>query len=309
MRLADLSGNKTYATLVEKAESYLLHPQPASSEPWPGLVGTNINVTTGQFLDARGGWTGGTDSFYEYLIKMWIYDPIRYSEYKDRWIAAADSTMKYLTSHPLSRPDLTFVAMYNGQQLRLRSQHLACFDGGNFILAGQVLQNQTYIDYGLALVNGCHETYTATVTGIGPEGFGWDPAAVPSSQREFYNKSGFYITDASYNLRPEVLESFYYAYRATGDTKYQDWVWDAFQRINATTRTGSGHSSVPDVMDPTGGAKGDMMESFWFAEVLKYAFLIFAEEEEWQVGGVGDGWVYNTEAHPFRIAGSKIGVD
>lgn len=69
-RLSDLTGNDTYAQLTQQAESYLLEPQPSSSEPWPGLVGTNIDVSTGQFVDAVGGWNGGDDSFYEYLIKV-----------------------------------------------------------------------------------------------------------------------------------------------------------------------------------------------------------------------------------------------
>lgn len=64
-RLADLSGNTTYAELVNKAESYLLNASPTSSEPFPGLLGMNIDPVTGQFLDARGGWTGGADSYYE----------------------------------------------------------------------------------------------------------------------------------------------------------------------------------------------------------------------------------------------------
>jgi mannosyl-oligosaccharide alpha-1,2-mannosidase len=69
-RLSDLTGNETYGALTQKAESYLLSPQPASSEPWPGLVGTNIDINTGEFTDASGGWNGGDDSFYEYLIKV-----------------------------------------------------------------------------------------------------------------------------------------------------------------------------------------------------------------------------------------------
>ncbi|KAF2637225.1 mannosyl-oligosaccharide 1,2-alpha-mannosidase precursor [Massarina eburnea CBS 473.64] len=302
VRLADLTGNETYAKLTEKAESYLLAPKPATSEPWPGLLGMSISPTTGEFQDARGGWIGGADSFYEYLIKMYVYDPSRYATYKDRWILAVDSTITHLTSHPKSRPDLTFVAMYTNQTLQLVSQHLACFDGGNFILGGQVLDKQEYIDYGLELVNGCHETYIATATGIGPEIFAWDDTKVPSAQAAFYNSSGFYITNSAYQLRPEVIESFYYAYRATGDVKYQEWAWDAFLAINATTRVGSGFSSIEDVDVVGGGAFTDFQESFWFAEVLKYSFLIHAPEAEWQVGRDGvNKWVFNTEAHPFKV--------
>lgn len=308
-RLADLSGNATYASLVNKAESYLLKPSPASSEPFPGLLGMGISPVTGQIQDAFGGWIGGADSFYEYLLKMYIYDPTRYATLKDRWTLAADSTIQYLTSHPATHPELTFVAVFNGTMLQLRSQHLACFDGGNFILGGQVLGEQKYIDYGLQLVEGCHATYASTATGIGPEQFAWESNfTVPANQSAYFNQSGTYITDPSYSLRPEVIESYYYAYRATKDTKYQDWAWDAFVAINATTRVGSGYSSINDVNAVGGGGFTDFQESFWFAEVLKYSYLIQAGDAEWQVGGGGrDEWVFNTEAHPVRVVGNGYG--
>jgi mannosyl-oligosaccharide alpha-1,2-mannosidase len=157
---------------------------------------------------------------------MYVYDPVRFSTYKDRWTLAADSTIAHLASHPSSRPDLTYLAAYNSKTLSLGSGHLACFDGGNFILGGLVLKEQKYVDFGLELVASCENTYNQTLTGIGPEGFGWDEGRVPSDQKEFYERAGFYITSANYVLRPEVLESFYYAYRATGDRKYQDVSWN-----------------------------------------------------------------------------------
>ena len=211
--LSDLTGDPEYGDLAQKAESNLLNPKPASSEPFPGLVGTNIDIQSGMFLDASGGWNGGDDSFYEYLIKMYVYNSDKYANYRDRWIAAADSTIQYLTSHPSSRPDLTFLASFDNHTFVNSSQHLTCFDGGNFILGGQVLKQQKYIDFGLALVNGCHDTYANTATMIGPESFSWNTSTIDPAQQAFYDKAGFYITDSVYVLRPEVLESFYYAFR------------------------------------------------------------------------------------------------
>lgn len=121
--LSDLTGDQTYAELSQKGESYLLAPQPASSEPWPGLIGTNVNLTTGLFQDAFGGWVGGDDSFYEYLIKMYVYDSAKYSNYKDRWILAADSSIAHLASNPSTRPDVTFLAEFDGQELIFQSEH------------------------------------------------------------------------------------------------------------------------------------------------------------------------------------------
>lgn len=123
MHLSDLTGNKTYGELAEKAELYLLAPKPATSEPWPGLIGTNVDINTGLFQDASGGWVGGDDSFYEYLIKMYVYDSSRFGHYKDRWVLAADSSIAHLASHPSSRPDLTFLAEFDGQTRIFESEH------------------------------------------------------------------------------------------------------------------------------------------------------------------------------------------
>lgn len=381
-RLSDLTGDPSYGELAKKAESYLINPlNPELGEPFPGLIGTDISISNGSFLDSRGGWTGGTDSYYEYLIKMYLYDPETFADYKDKWVEAVDSSIEYLASHPTSRPDLTFLAYYRnntdtgivylsqhrkstsrlflpsdvisrqssyptsslwsaacvttgargntctkakqagfvwhgstaricgpliqcssltcttypfpGTHLRkpsgpkadstLTGKTVACFDGGNFILGGLTLNEPSYIDFGLELVAGCRETYVQTATKIGPETFRWlgekSPAnaTVPPGNETFYERAGFYIDSADYVLRPEVIESYYYAYRATGDTKYQEWAWEAYLAINETCRAGSGYSAINDVNVPGGGGFADFQESFWFAEVLKYSYLIHAE--------------------------------
>ncbi|WYZ35599.1 hypothetical protein EsH8_X_000246 [Colletotrichum jinshuiense] len=309
-RLSDLTGDKQYGDLSQKGQNFLLKP---NEEVFPGLLGTDVFIANGTFADRSGGWNGGTDSFYEYLIKMWLYDQNRFSLYKDRWIAAADSSIEFLASTPTTRPDLTFLAAYNNRTLRFISTHLACFDGGNFILGGLVLKQQKYVDFGIKLTEACRETYKQTATAIGPEIFRWQDDRAPGNktlnpdppadQAEFYSRAGFWIREggAGYVLRPEVIESYYYAYRATGDAKYQDWAWDAFLAINKTCSAGSGFSSITDVNDPTGGTRDDFQESFWFAEVLKYSYLIQATDAKIQVDVADNKWVFNTEAHPVRI--------
>ena len=41
----------------------------------------------------------------------------------------------------------------------------------------------------------------------------------------------------------------------------------------------------------------DSMESFWTAETLKYLWLLFGDNDPLPF----KEWVFNTEAHPFRI--------
>lgn len=88
-----------------------------------------------------------------------MYDSARFGQYRDRWVAAADSTIEYLASHPSSRPNLTYLAEFNNKTIIKSSGHLACFNGGNFILGGLVLDEQKYIDFGLQLVAACEDTY------------------------------------------------------------------------------------------------------------------------------------------------------
>lgn len=45
----------------------------------------------------------------------------------------------------------------------------------------------------------------------------------------------------------ETLESVFYFYRLTGDSKYQDIAWNMFQAINKYTRTPSGFTRISNV--------------------------------------------------------------
>ena len=55
-RLSDITGDRKYVDLAEKAENYLLKPQPASGEPYPGLLGSFVSVETGQIIGSQGSW-------------------------------------------------------------------------------------------------------------------------------------------------------------------------------------------------------------------------------------------------------------
>lgn len=80
--------------------------------------------------------------------------------------------------------------------------------------------------------------------------------------------------------------------------------WEAFEALNRTCRVENGFVGIRNVMSETGGGHYTKMESFWLAETLKYLYLIFAEDAEWQVqADGGNGFVFNTEAHLLRVRG------
>lgn len=141
--------------------------------------------------------------------------------------------------------------------LSLNQGHLTCFIGGNFILGGQLLDRPDIKKTGLALTDGCHDSYIRTATRIGPERWSWDSSAVPQGQQDFFAKNGFFITTSYYDLRPETIESYYHGWRLTGNPKYQEWAWDAFLNINSTCRTDAGFSGVRNVNVVGGGEKMD----------------------------------------------------
>lgn len=57
---------------------------------------------------------------------------------------------------------------------------------------------------------------TAELQSRGPETFSWNTTRVNPSNEAFYNTNAFYITNPLYDLRPQVMEIFYYGYRITG---------------------------------------------------------------------------------------------
>lgn len=119
-RLSDLTGNPKYGNLAQKAERHLLRPT-GSSAAWPGLLGDSVSTLTGEFLDSDGGWS--VDNCYEYPIKMYQYKPTEFSEYRDRWVLAANSTMAHLTSHPTTRGHSTYLSQFSAQRTQTVSTH------------------------------------------------------------------------------------------------------------------------------------------------------------------------------------------
>jgi mannosyl-oligosaccharide alpha-1,2-mannosidase len=99
-------------------------------------------------------------------------------------------------------------------------------------------------------------------------------------------------------LRPELVESIFYMWRYTHDPIYREWGWDIVQAIERHCRTENGYARVTqtNTADP---AKDDMMDSWFFAETLKYLFLLFEEDSVLPL----DSIVFNTEAHPLSIRG------
>ena len=168
-RLSDLTGDPSYRDLAARAESNLISPRQHLVHP--NIVGSSLDIDTGLYTNINGGWQADIDSFYEYLIKTYVYAPweLDTAEYKDFWVGTVDSTMKYLASHPFEHPELTFISQLDGNgNLEYSMDDYACFAGGNLILGGAYLKNQQIMDFGLAVTDSCHALFNTSEAGLNP---------------------------------------------------------------------------------------------------------------------------------------------
>ncbi|KAI0676455.1 seven-hairpin glycosidase [Trametes maxima] len=300
-RLAKYSGNDTFRALAENSVRQIA----SLPAPIPAFPAQGIDPSTGQSVGAYVTWGGGSDSYLEYLIKYARITNTNDNLFADTWHTAVDSSIHTLLRQSTVGNHTYLADLDDSRTIRHIGSHLACFMAGNWIMGGKLLNNNTIVNIGLALNEGCWNTYASTATGIGPEAFGYissdgdftgsgDPSP---GNLEFYNRNGFYILpgDSDYFMRPEVLESNFYAWRATGDVKF-------FERAVSATNSFATFLKTPTVafapindVDSTDSDFIDDMESFWFAEVLKYLYLTFDDPNRISL----DTWVFNTEAHPF----------
>jgi len=302
--LSKHTGNDTYRQLAEKAVKAVM----AVPDPLLGLPAQDIDPTTGKSVDGYVTWGGGSDSYFEYLIKYPRLTNTNDTSFVTAWKTAVDTSIKELLRTSTVGNFLYLADYDDNKKIRHVGSHLACFYGGNWLLGGKLLNNQTIVDYGLQLTDACWNTYQSTVTGIGPETFafkssdgGYTGGDHPDLEDiAFYNEHGFYITGSDYILRPEVLESNFYAWRVSGDTKYLDRAAAAIVSFNEFLPATVAFAGIDDV-NSANSTKIDDMESFWFAEVLKYLYLTFDDPTHISL----DEWVFNTECHPLKAPAPK----
>lgn len=303
-RLSLYTGNDTYRQLTENSVKRIA----SNAAPLPGLPGQGIDPSSGNPVGAYVTWGGGSDSYFEYLIKYARLSNTDDDTFANTWRTAVDSSIKTLTKTSTVGNHLYLADFDDSGTIRHVGSHLACFYAGNWLMGGKLTNNDTIVNIALQLNDACWNTYAGDATGIGPETFAFESSdgnftgsGSPSvSQQAFYNRHGYYITGSDYIQRPEVLESNFYAWRVTGDTKYLDRAASAIASFERFLKTSTGYAGINDINN-VNTTKIDDTESFWFAEVLKYLYLTFDDPSHISL----DDYVFNTEAHPFIAPPAK----
>jgi mannosyl-oligosaccharide alpha-1,2-mannosidase len=279
-------------------------------------------------------YDGGIDSVYEYYVKTYQLLKGAEDKYKQLYLDIIEPTKEHLLFKPKVRNNDGIlvlgsqIASKNGTMTpRYSTQHLTCFAGGMFALAGKLLDRQEDLELAERVTKGCVWAYNATNTGVMPDSYtvnacpgdDWDAECtfdeddVQNVKRDddeeedaVYDQPPDMVSlGQNYYLRPEAIESVFYMWRVTGDEKWREYGWNMVESVLNVTAVRDdsgqivGYSGVKDVTDNTGNKNNlaDVEESFWMAETLKYSYLLFDDSESISL----DDYVFNTEAHPLKL--------
>jgi len=260
--LSKLTGNPVY---YNKAKHAITEVYKRRSEI--GLVGTQINIETGEWLNTETHISGMIDSYYEYLIKAYLlFDD---KDFKNMYDESIKSVNKYLLDSVETGFWYAHADMHTGEKSRTVFGALDAFMPAMLVLGGDIKTAEQ-------IQESCYKMW---------EHFGIEPEEI--------NYKTFEVTAPYYILRPENIESTFYLYRKTKNLKYLEMGKTFFESIKRYCRIDEGYASLKSVMSKE---KMDSMESFYLAETLKYLYLIFAPEEILDL----NQFVFNTEAHPFK---------
>ncbi|KAL7918381.1 glycoside hydrolase [Trichoderma austrokoningii] len=312
-RLSMLTGNNKYYDAVERIKIFFRRFQ--NETTLPGMWPVWMNYRDEEMPENHYSIAGSADSQYEYLVKMHPLlgglDP----EYPEMAIKALDTIRDNLLFRPMTPGDANILlagevdveGKGTNATLTAEMNHLTCFAGGMYALAGKLFSREDYVDLGSRLTSGCVWEYDAMPSGIMPESALFVPCAkldgpcpfdaerMPSTDDPRRPGGFLNVKSRSYLLRPEAIESVFYMWRITGDQIWRDTAWRMWESIVRETETELAFAIVKDVTVSL-GAKGDSMETFWLGETVKYFYLIFSDFDLISL----DEYVFNTEAHPLR---------
>eukprot|EP00397_Hematodinium_sp_SG-2012_P039287 GEMP01042873.1.p1 GENE.GEMP01042873.1~~GEMP01042873.1.p1 ORF type:complete len:550 (+),score=109.55 GEMP01042873.1:104-1753(+) len=231
------------------------------------------------------------DSYYEYLLKMYIQG----NKKEPKLIKAWQRSMMQMDERLIRRSGTDYAAVFEESAPGVigdRMEHLSCFVGGMLVLGDAALEDRDehgYMSLGKNITAACFEMYK-TKSGLAADEFKWiDGGGEPG---HLIAKPG----SLGNVLRPETAESIFYLFYYTGDPRYRRMAGHIIDAFEKEARCPYGYCSIRNVLEsPT--TKQPDMESFFLAETLKYLYLTFVRSPK-EVLDL-DTFVFNTEAHPL----------
>lgn len=319
--LSTVSGDPKYGVEAMKVLEHL-----KTLPKVEGLVPIYISPHSGEFIGENIRLGSRGDSYYEYLIKVWLQQGAeRDGNFKYLYDMYEEATkgIRHLLVQKSIPKGLVFVGeLPSGSKgaFSPKMDHLVCFLPGTLALGAtkgitkekamkdNLLTFEDLENLKLAedLAKTCFEMYSVTSTGLAPEIAYFHTEDYFEQGLDGGNKSSEYMNDIIIKyadrhnlLRPETVESLFVLYRITENPKYREWGWQIFEAFEKHTKVDSGGYSSLDDVTRLPPQRRDKMETFFLGETLKYLYLLFADSTVIPL----DKFVFNTEAHPFPIKG------
>ncbi|KAL6175610.1 hypothetical protein ACLB2K_052249 [Fragaria x ananassa] len=232
------------------------------------LLGTTLDVSTGEWIEYSSGIGEGVDSFYEYLYKAHIL--FGKEEFWRMFHSAYIAVQQYFRHGPWYHE----ADMRTGKATYWQLTSLQAFWPGLQVLVGDI-----------AAANSSHREffYVWNKYGVLPE-------------RYLLDHQMLHPTEKYYPLRPEFAESTFYLYQATKDPWYIEVGESIVNSLNLHTKVEGGFASIRDV---TTMELEDHQHSFFLAETCKYLYLLFDDSFLAE-----QNYVFTTEGHPLPVLSS-----
>lgn len=248
MMLTRLTGEPKYLAVAEKSAEALFYSRDGMTK----LLGSHLDVTTGQWSILHSSVGTGQDSTLEYLFKYHVLSgSVKWWKYFETLRVAA---LRYLRS------------------------------GGLYVMANMKHPTESMTSEHDSLAN----FYPGLLIGAGRKGEGVEPlwtahsifrrfGAMPENSKRSYH---LLLRGPQYPLRPEHVESLYYFYRASHDPAYRVMAEEFTMGLHLRTRTPRGFPGLRTVSFPhDNSASYDLRsESFFISETLKYMYMLFEEQ-------------------------------
>lgn len=229
------------------------------------LLGTTLDVATGEWIEYSSGIGAGVDSFYEYLIKAHIL--FGKEELWRMFQSAYLAVQKYFRHGPWYHE----ADMRTGKATYWQLTSLQAFWPGVQVLIGDI-----------AAANSSHREFV----------YVWEKFGV-LPERYLLDHQMLHPTEKYYPLRPELAESTFYLYQATKDPWYIEVGKSMVDSLNLYAKVEGGFASIKDV---TTMQLEDHQHSFFLAETCKYLYLLFDDSFL-----VDRNYVFTTEGHPLPV--------
>lgn len=259
--LSRLTGNPVFEKKARKALDSIWEHRHKSTN----LVGTVLNVNSGEWIRRESGIGAGSDSYYEYLMKAYIL--LGDKTYLERFNKHYESVMDYMSHGPF------FIDVHMHRPNKVAKgfmDALSAFWPGLQVLKGD-----------LRSAVATHTLFNEVI-----KKHKYLPEAFTTDLQVYW---------ANHQMRPEFLESTYFLHRATGNDYYLETGRDILMQLKRL-KVDCGFAGLKDVRT---GVHEDKMASFVLAETLKYLYLLFSKDNETYVDL--DQFIFSTEGHLLPI--------